>query len=68
MGKFIYKKEKWETKDGYITTYGYEDGESLSIKESIKLGLFELPKEAMQKIFSDNELEELGYADFKKNK
>lgn len=66
MGKFIRKVEKWETKDGYITTYGYEEGPKISKKEAVKLGILKLSKKEMQKLFSVSELEELGYDNIEK--
>lgn len=61
MGKITYKTEKWETKEGFITTTSIEEGKRESLKETIRRGNLKASKKTMQKLFSENELKEMGY-------
>ena len=57
----INKTETCEDIDGPIITDTIERGPEISIKDAVKRRMIVLPKEEMQKLFSQTELEELGY-------
>lgn len=57
MGKITYKTEKWETKEGFITTTSIEEGKRESLKETIRRGNLKASKKTMQKLFSELEEE-----------
>ncbi len=61
MNKIIKKIETWEDIDGPIITDTIERGPEISIKDAIKKKMIILPKEEMQRLFSETELNEFGY-------
>jgi len=65
MGKIVKEKHTYVIdKEGHtITTDTTEYGGPVSIKESIRLGVIAMPKskEARLKLFSEEELKEMGY-------
>lgn len=67
MSKYIYEKRTWEVdgKGTTVTTERLERGKSMSPREAIKMGILAMPKskEARLKLFSESELEEMGYGD-----
>jgi len=65
MGRIVKEKHTYIIdKEGHtITTDTTEYGDPVSIQESIRLGVIAMPKskEARLKLFSEEELKEMGY-------
>lgn len=63
MNKIVFEKKTWiiDEDGSTITTDRTEIGKTESIKEAIKRGNIRVSKTKMQKLFSQSELEEMGY-------
>ena len=63
MGKTIYEKRTWVVdKEGHtVTTNRVECGNPIPKRTAIQRGLVKVSQEEMQKLFSEEELKEMGY-------